>query len=97
MEENVQRVFAILISVIIFFIFPVYIAYEKKDDISYALALKITTEFVNNVKNNGYISYDMYTKFVSDLAATDNMYDIKFEPSDKVKFCISTLFVVLSK
>ena len=79
MEENVQRVFAIIISIIIFFIFPLYISYEKKDDISYALALKITTEFVNNVKNNGYISYDMYTKYVSDLGATDNMYDIEFE------------------
>ena len=79
MEENIQRVFAILISIIIFFIFPLYISYEKKDDVSYALALKITTEFVNNVKNNGYISYDMYTKFVSDLGATNNMYDIKFE------------------
>ena len=79
MEENIQRVFALLISVIIFFIFPLYIAYEKKDDISYALALKITTEFVNNVKNNGYISYDMYTKYVYDLSATDNMYDIDFE------------------
>ena len=29
----------------------VYVAYEKRDDISYALALKMTTDFVENVKS----------------------------------------------
>ena len=79
MEENIQRVFAILISIIIFFIIPIYISFEKKDDISYSLALKITTEFVNNVKNNGYISEDMYKNFVYNLSVTDNIYEISLE------------------
>ena len=79
MEDNVQRVFAILISVIIFFFLPMYIAYEKKDDISYALALKITNNFVENVTNKGYLSKEMYDNFVNELAATDNVYDIKLE------------------
>ena len=45
MDGILQRVVSIIIAVAIFFILPVYIAYEKKDDISYALALKITTDF----------------------------------------------------
>lgn len=79
MEDNLQRVFSILISVIIFFFMPLYISFEKKDDISYALALKITDNFVTNVTNKGYISKKMYDNFVDELAATDNVYEIHLE------------------
>ena len=34
MEDNLQRVFSILISILILFILPLYIAFEKMDDIS---------------------------------------------------------------
>lgn len=79
MEDNLQRVFAILISVIIFFFMPMYISFEKKDDISYALALKITDSFVSNVTSKGYISKKMYDNFIDELAATDNVYEVKME------------------
>ncbi|MEG0872484.1 MAG: dockerin type I repeat-containing protein [Clostridia bacterium] len=79
MEDNLQRVFTILISVIIFFMLPLYISFEKKDDISYGLALKITSNFVNNVTSKGYITNQMYNEFVSNLSATGNVYDVKLE------------------
>ena len=79
MEEVVQRVFAILISVIIFFLLPLYIAFEKKDDIAYSLALRVTTDFVDNVTSKGYLTIDMYNKFISDLSLTDNVYNISLE------------------
>ncbi len=79
MEQNIQRVFAILLSVVVFFLLPLYIAYEKKDDISYALALKITSSFAEQVKNNGYLTAEMYTDFVIDLGVTQNIYDIEIE------------------
>ena len=79
MEDTLQRFFAILVAVVIFFLLPLYIAFEKKDDISYSLALKITSNFVNDVKNKGYITRDMYNDFISDLAVTGNSYDIKME------------------
>ena len=83
MEDVIQRVFAILISVIIFFLFPIYIAFEKKDDISYALALKITTNFVDNVTSKGYVTTKMYNDFISDLSVTNNTYDVKIEHRSK--------------
>lgn len=79
MEENVQRVFSILISVIIFFFLPMYMTFEKKDDISYALALKVTSNFVDNVCSKGYISRKMYDDFSSELGITDNTYEIALE------------------
>lgn len=79
MEENVQRVFSIMVAVIVFFLLPMYVAFEKKDDIAYALAVRITSELVENVKNNGYISKKMYDEYVSKMAVTGNTYEINFE------------------
>lgn len=79
MEENVQRVFSIIIAVMVFFLMPMYIAFEKKDDTSYALAVKITSEFVQNVQNNGYLSRKMYEDYTSKLGITNNTYEIKME------------------
>lgn len=79
MEDTLQRVFAIIIAVVIFFLLPLYIAFEKRDDISYSLALRITTNFVDNVKSKGYLSKEMYDNFISRLSITGNVYDIKLE------------------
>lgn len=79
MDSNLLRIFSVIVSVIIFFIFPLYITYEKKDDISYFLALRTTYDFVENVTKNGYLSTDMYDKYVNDLATTGNAYDIEIE------------------
>lgn len=79
MEENVQRVFSIMIAVIVFFLLPMYVAFEKKDDVAYALAVRITSELVENVKNNGYLSRKMYDEYVSKMAVTGNTYEIKLE------------------
>lgn len=79
MDDTLQRVFSILISVLILFILPLYITFEKIDDISYSLALKITSNFVDNVTAKGYLTEEMYNDFVSELAVTGNVYDVKME------------------
>ena len=79
MEDNVQRIFSILLAVLMFFLLPLYIAFEKRDDISYNLALQITTNFVNSVTEKGYLTYDMYNDFITELTTTGNVYDIKLE------------------
>ncbi len=96
MEDVLQRVFAVLISVIIFFFLPLYISFEKKDDISYSLALKITNNFVDNVTSKGYLTKTMYDKFVSDLAASDNTYDIKLEHITKKYYPAIYLYKITS-
>lgn len=83
MEDIVQRVFAILMSVFMFFILPLYIAFEKKDDIAYALALKITNSFVDNVNSKGYLTLDMYDKYISELSTTGNVYEVSLEYNAK--------------
>lgn len=79
MESALQKIIAAVVGVMIMFIIPVYIAFEKADDISYSLAVKLTQNFVDNVKNKGYISPEMYSDFVSGLYATNNTYDVEIE------------------
>lgn len=83
MDGILQRVISVIIAVVILFILPVYVAYEKKDDISYALALKITTDFVDNVNSKGYINSDMYNDYIKKLSVTQNTYDIFLEHTAK--------------
>lgn len=79
MEDNLMRVFSVLVSVIILFILPLYITFEKMDDISYSLALKITSNFVDNVNAKGYLTEEMYNDFISRLSVTGMLYDVKME------------------
>ncbi len=77
MEDNIQTIIAVIISAFLLFIFPVYMAYEKKDDISYALAMRYTQDLVDNVRSKGYISKDMYEDYRAKLKLTGNSYDIE--------------------
>ena len=84
MEDSLQRVCSIILAAIIFFLLPLYMAFEKKDDIAYSLALKITSNFVDEICNKGYMTIDMYNDYVSDLSVTGNAYDISLEHVKKV-------------
>ena len=77
MEDNIQTIIIMIISVFLLFIFPVYLAYEKKDDISYALAMRYTQDLVDEVRSKGYISKYMYEDYRSKLKVTGNTYDVQ--------------------
>lgn len=104
MEDNIQTVLIFLISMVILFIFPVYIAYEKKDDVSYALVLSYTQSFVEEVRNKGYITNKDYTDYISMISSTGNVFDVKMEhkhkvvyPSDTVKcYTDATIYTEIS-
>lgn len=76
MEDSIQTIIVAIISVFILFIFPVYMAYEKKDDISYALAMRYTQDLVDEVRSKGYITKYMYEDYRAKLRVTGNSYDI---------------------
>lgn len=77
MEDNIQTIIGIIISIFLLFVFPVYMAYEKKDDISYALAMRYTQDFVNDVRKKGYLTADMLEEYKDKLAVTGNSYDLE--------------------
>lgn len=85
MKDNLSIVITMLVFVVLIVIFPLYNYFERQDDMSYNLALKETTAFVDEVLNSGYVDQQMYDDFVDKLAATGNIYDIQLEGHEKVK------------
>ncbi len=77
MEDNIQTIIVVIISAFLLFIFPVYMAYEKKDDISYALAMRYTQDLVDEVRSKGYLTKNMYEDYRAKLKVTGNSYDIQ--------------------
>ena len=63
MRDNLSIVIAMLVFVILVVIFPLYNYFERQDDMSYNLALKATTNFVDEVLESGYITTEMYEKY----------------------------------
>lgn len=79
MEESISKFVTAILAIVIMFIFPVYIAYEKKDDISYALAVRYTQDFVDKVRSKGYITRELYQDYAARLLTTGNTYKIELE------------------
>ncbi len=76
MDDTFEIVISFLLCIVIFFIFPIYLAYEKKDDLAYALCTKYVTDFVEEVKVKGYVSDNMYQTFKNNIVSTGNTFDI---------------------
>lgn len=84
MKDNLSLVITMIILVLLIVIFPLYNFFERQDDMSYNLVLKSTTMFADEIINSGYITQEMYDKFVSELANTGNIYDIQIEAHRKI-------------
>lgn len=79
MKDNLSIIILMILFVTLVVMFPLYNFFERQDDMSYNLALKATTVFVDKVINNGYLDDETYTNFILDLANTGNLYDIEIE------------------
>lgn len=84
MKDNLSIVITVILLVLLMVIFPLYNFFERQDDMSFNLVLKATTNFADQVMNNGYIDQNSYNKFVTELGNTGNVYDIEIEAHRKV-------------
>lgn len=84
MRDNLSIVILMILLVLVMIMFPLYNYFERQDDMSYNLALKATTNFVDQVLNSGYIDQDMYDRLVTQLSNTGNLYDIQLEAHKKI-------------
>ncbi|WP_214625808.1 hypothetical protein [Paenibacillus agaridevorans] len=75
--NSYMKVFAILLAVLLLYIYPIYSAFQQQDDISDLVAMKATTTFVDSVRDKGYISPTMYNDFVEALSATGLVFDVQ--------------------
>lgn len=83
MDGFLQKLIMYLLAVLLLFIYPVYTAFEKKDDISHMIVAKATHLLVDNVRNKGYLSLNMYNGYNEIINITGNFYDVKMEVKSK--------------
>ncbi len=79
MEDSLTIVFSLIIALIIMFIVPLVDIWEIQDNLAFVVVYSATTDFVDIVRNTGYISKDNYSNFVLLLNSTGNRYDITME------------------
>ena len=84
MQDNIGIVIAMILIVSLIVIFPLYNLFERQDNMSYTLALKATTNFVDKVRRMGYIDEEMYTDFVSEIGVTGVSFDIVIEAHRRI-------------
>lgn len=79
MKDTLSMIVATIFLVILLLLLPLYNYFERQDDISYNVALKAVTTFVDEVTNNGYIDQTSYDNFINRLVQTANSYDVQVE------------------
>ena len=55
MQDNVSVLIATIVAVIIIVLFPIYNVATRQDSIANNMVVKATTNFVDEVRNKGYI------------------------------------------
>lgn len=79
MGDSLITIIAIFLAAILMFVFPLMAISERTDDISQLSVETSTTEFVDNVRSTGKLTLDNYDKFIQQIAATGNSYEVSME------------------
>lgn len=75
--DTLITVVAIFLAAILMFVFPLMSISERNDDISLLSVQTSTVEFVDNIRSTGKITLDNYDKYIQNLSATGNSYDVE--------------------
>ena len=77
MGDSLITVVAIFLAAILMFVFPLMSLAERTDDISQLAVQTATTDFVDNVRTTGKLTLDDYEKYLSDITATGNTFEVE--------------------
>jgi len=81
--NSILKVFAVIIAILLLYIFPISAAFDQQDDVSELVVLRATTSFVDAVRDKGFISPSMYNDFLQAIHATGNTFDVQMEHGQK--------------
>lgn len=84
MKDTLSMIVAVIFLVILLLLLPLYNYFERQDDISYNIALKAVTTFVDEVTQNGYIDQPTYDSFIDRLTQTANSYNVQVEVKKRI-------------
>lgn len=79
MDDILSAIIGIALASIIMFIFPLITMSDRADDISQLTVKIATTEFADNVKKIGKVTANEYNRFIQNIGATGNTYNVELE------------------
>lgn len=79
MGDTLITIVAIALAAVLMFVFPLMTMSDRSDDVSQLTVETATTEFVDDVRTTGKLTMDKYSKFVENISATGNAYDVEME------------------
>ena len=79
MQDNVSVLIATILAVIIIVLFPIYNVATRQDSIANNMVVRATTNFVDEVRNKGYIEATEYGNYLNELDKTGNIYEVEME------------------
>ncbi len=79
MGDSLSIIFATIVALIMLFFVPLVDTWELQDNLSYVVSYASVTEFVDTIRNTGFISMENYQNFITTLDATGNRFAITME------------------
>ncbi len=79
MGDTLITIVAIGLAAVLMFVFPLMTMSDRTDDVSQLTVETATTEFVDDIRTTGKLTMDKYSKFVENISATGNAYDVEME------------------
>lgn len=83
MPNALGKIVVILFSVLLFFILPILYLSQKQDVINQNYVMTETVKFVDSIKNQGYLTKNMYDSYIKKIDETNNVYTVEIEHSHK--------------
>lgn len=83
MGDSLGKIVALILAVLLLFIYPTKNEFERLDETSRIFVLTETAKFVDSVRNLGYVTPSMYQEYVGRLGATNNSYEVRMEHRKK--------------
>ena len=68
-----------MLTAVLLLVLPVMTMADRADDISKTDVETMTSNFVNEIRTIGKLTFEKYNKFVEELTSTGNTYDIEME------------------
>ncbi|MBD8497459.1 hypothetical protein [Paenibacillus arenosi] len=74
---------ALMLVMLLLFIFPLRDTFQRHDELSELVAMKVATAYVDAVRDKGVITPQMWKSLMEDLHRTGYVYDIEMEHYEK--------------
>jgi Zn finger protein HypA/HybF involved in hydrogenase expression len=82
--DAVGRYAAILLAVLLIFLFPLQYIAQAQDETMNDVVSAYTAEFTDKARHQGYITLDMYEELLQKINQTGELYDVSIETSHPV-------------